>query len=159
MRIRRTDNGYQKALSHRHVMRQCKHGDTEQGYHEKETEMTRFTDNVNRYLATMKIRQTYLSMQSGIDKNKLSRILTGVQEESGSDMEKIARGLGKSVAYFLADDMVISSPGTAKADKIAFYAGEPTEKQARIARDLTELMETVDLVVSAKTRFKSIAEE
>ncbi|MBQ3682058.1 MAG: hypothetical protein II922_03150 [Succinimonas sp.] len=121
--------------------------------------MTRFTDNVNRYLATMKIRQTYLSMQSGIDKNKLSRILTGVQEESGSDMEKIARGLGQSVAYFLADDMVISSMGTSKADKIAFYAGEPTEKQARIARDLTELMETVDLVVSAKTRFKSIAEE
>ena len=63
------------------------------------------------------------------------------------------------MAYFLADDMVISPMGTAKADKIAFYAGAPAEKQAGIARDLIELMETLDLVVSAKTRFKNIAEE
>ena len=48
--------------------------------------MTKFVSNVNAYLSEMKIKQTYLSMISGIDKNKLSRILTGAQEENGSDM-------------------------------------------------------------------------
>ena len=47
--------------------------------------MSKFINNVNKYLSEMKIKQTYLSMTSGIDKNKLSRLLTGVQEESGTD--------------------------------------------------------------------------
>ena len=58
--------------------------------------MTKFISNVNKYLSEMKIKQTYLSMITGIDKNKMSRLLTGSQEESGTDMEKIARGLGKN---------------------------------------------------------------
>lgn len=54
--------------------------------------MTKFISNVNKYLSEMKIKQSYLSMVTGIDKNKMSRLLTGSQEESGTDMEKIARG-------------------------------------------------------------------
>ena len=45
--------------------------------------------------ARMEIKQTYLSMITGIDKNKLSRLLTGSQGESGADMEIIAEALGK----------------------------------------------------------------
>lgn len=52
--------------------------------------MTKFISNVNKYLSEMKIKQSYLSMVTGIDKNKMSRLLTGSQEESGTDMEKIA---------------------------------------------------------------------
>ena len=76
--------------------------------------MTRFINNVNKYLSEMKIKQTYLSMITGIDKNKISRILTGVQEESGTDMEQIAN-------------------------------------------QLMELMENIDEVLSAKSRFEHIA--
>ena len=36
-------------------------------------------------------------MITGIDKNKMSRLLTGSQEESGTDMEKIASGLGEEL--------------------------------------------------------------
>ena len=50
--------------------------------------MTKFISNVNKYLSEMKIKQSYLSMITGIDKNKMSRLLTGSQEESGTDMEK-----------------------------------------------------------------------
>ena len=50
--------------------------------------MTKFIENVNAYLASKSIKQTYVSMQSGIDVKKLSRILTGVQDVTGSDMEK-----------------------------------------------------------------------
>ena len=119
--------------------------------------MTKFINNVNKYLSEMKIKQTYLSMITGIDKNKISRILTGAQEESGTDMEKIARGLGKTVEFFLADTIYIPQMGTVSANKIVFYAGEPSEKQEQIANQLMELMENIDEVLSAKSRFEHIA--
>ena len=55
-----------------------------------ECDMTKFIENVNSYLSQMKIKQTYISLKSGIDTKKLSRILTGTQDVSGADMEKIA---------------------------------------------------------------------
>ena len=119
--------------------------------------MTKFINNVNTYLSEMKIKQAYLSMITGIDKNKMSRLLTGVQEESGTDMEKIARGLGKSIEFFLTDTINVPKVGAASTNKIAFYAGEPSEKQERIAKQLMELMENIDEVLSAKSRYKHIA--
>ncbi len=119
--------------------------------------MTKFICNVNKYLSEMKIKQTYLSMVTGIDKNKMSRLLTGSQEENGTDMEKIARGLGKNVEFFLADTISIPRMGTLEGNKIAFYAGEPTEKQEQIAMQLMELMANIDEVLSAKSRFENIA--
>lgn len=119
--------------------------------------MTKFISNVNKYLSEMKIKQTYLSMITGIDKNKMSRLLTGSQEESGTDMEKIASGLGKSVEFFLADAIVIPQIGNMVVNKIAFYAGEPSQKQEQIAKQLMELMENIDEVISAKSRFENVA--
>ena len=119
--------------------------------------MTKFISNVNKYLSETKIKQTYLSMITGIDKNKMSRLLTGSQEESGTDMEKIASGLGKSVEFFLADAIVIPQMGNVEINKIAFYAGEPSQKQEQIAKQLMELMENIDEVISAKSRFENVA--
>ena len=122
-----------------------------------ESVMTKFISNVNKYLSEMKIKQSYLSMITGIDKNKMSRLLTGSQEESGTDMEKIASGLGKSVEFFLADTIVVPQIGNMAINKIAFYAGEPSQKQEQIAKQLMELMENIDEVISAKSRFENIA--
>lgn len=119
--------------------------------------MTKFIKNINKYLSEMKIKQTYLSMVTGIDKNKMSRLLTGSQEESGTDMEKIARGLGKNVEFFLADSINVPQVGSFLMDKIAFYAGEPSQKQELIANQLMELMENIDEVMSAKSRFENMA--
>lgn len=119
--------------------------------------MTKFISNVNKYLSEMKIKQTYLCRITGIDKNKMSRLLTGSQEESGTDMEKIARGLGKSVEFFLADSINIPQVGSFAINKIAFYAGEPSHKQEQVAKRLMELMENIDEVMSAKSRFENVA--
>lgn len=121
--------------------------------------MTVFIDNVNKYLSAMKMKQTYLSMVTGIDKNKISRLLTGAQEESGSDMEKIAKGLGKRVEFFLQDSIFVPQVENCAGNKIAFYAGTPSEKQEEIAKCLMELMENIDEVLSAKCRFKNMAED
>lgn len=121
--------------------------------------MTKFINNVNKYLSEMKIKQAYLSMVTGIDKNKMSRLLTGSQEESGTDMEKIAQGLGKNVEFFLADTIIIPKVDTPAVNKIAFYAGEPSGEQEQIAKQLMELMENIDEVMSAKSRFENIARD
>lgn len=121
--------------------------------------MTKFIQNVNKYLSEMKIKQTYLSMITGMDKKKLSRLLTGVQEESGSDMEMIARGLGKNIEFFLSDTMLIPKVEDFSMGKIAFYAGEPSLKQEQMAEQLIELMENIDEVMSVRSRFRNIARE
>lgn len=121
--------------------------------------MGKFVENVNAYLNQMKIKQTYLSMLTGIEKNKLSRILNGIQDVTGKDMETIADALGLDVAFLVSDSFaapVISSFGP---EKVAFYAGEPTEKQEMIAKQLIELMSNIDEVISAESRVINMLKE
>ena len=115
--------------------------------------MTKYIDNVNTYLSQMKIKQTYVSMKSGIDKKKLSRILTGTQDASGTDMERIANALGERMEFSVPRIMDF------EPEKIAFYAGETTEKQEEVANKLLQLMENIDEVMSAKNRFLNISRE
>lgn len=63
--------------------------------------MTKYIENLNLYLDARKIKQTYLSMKTGIDAKKMSRILNGVQDITGTDMEKISAALGENTEYFL----------------------------------------------------------
>lgn len=121
--------------------------------------MTKYIANVNTYLTQMKIKQTYVSLKTGIDTKKLSRILTGVQDISNTDMEKIADALGKKIEFFLSDPFCVPQINEFMPEKIAFYAGEPTEKQEEMARKLIRLMENIDEVMSAKGRFLNISRE
>lgn len=120
-------------------------------------EMTKFIKNVNTYLSQMKIKQTYVSLKTGIDTKKLSRILTGTQDVSGTDMEKIADALGQKAEYFLSDAFSAPRINEFVPDKIAFYAGNPTDKQDEIAEKLEKLMGNIDEVMSAKYRFLNMS--
>lgn len=121
--------------------------------------MTRYIKNVNMYLAQMKIKQTYISMKTDMDTKKISRILTGAQEASVSDMEKIASALGRRPEFFFSDAFAVPEITDSPQEKILFYAGEPTEKQEKIAGKLLKLMENVDEVMSARQCCLDIAEE
>ena len=101
--------------------------------------MTKYIENLNLYLDARKIKQTYLSMKTGIDAKKMSRILNGVQDITGTDMEKISAALGE------------------KPEKVTFYAGEPAKEQEKIANTLLKLLENIDEVMSAKGRFLNIS--
>ena len=120
--------------------------------------MGTYIDRVNAYLAGMKVKQTYVSMKSGIDTRKLSRLLTGAQEITSTDMERIAAALGKTVEYFLSDQFQISETVNTDQGKVLFYVGEPTQKQEHTAATLVKLMENIDEVLSAKQRFLNIQE-
>lgn len=119
--------------------------------------MTKYIENINTYLSQMKIKQTYVSRKTGIDTKKLSRILTGAQDISGTDMEKIANALGQKIEYFLRDPFSVPQIDDLMQEKIAFYAGNPTAKQDEMAGKLEKLMANIDEVMSAKGRFINIA--
>ena len=122
-----------------------------------ESEMTKYIENVNAYLSQMKIKQTYVNLKTGIDTKKLSRILTGAQDINATDMEKIAKALGKKMEYFLSDAFCVPQNDKLSTEKIAFYAGNPTDKQDEIAEKLEKLMENIDEVMSAKRRFLNMS--
>ena len=121
--------------------------------------MTKYIENVNTYLSQMKIKQTYISLKTGIDTKKLSRILTGVQDINSTDMEKIATALGQKLEFFLSDNFTVPQTEMFIPEKIVFYAGNPTSQQTEIANKLEKLMENIDEVMSAKYRFLNMAKE
>lgn len=121
--------------------------------------MTKYIENVNTYISQMKIKQTYISLKTGIDTKKLSRILTGNQDINATDMEKIAKALGHKIEYFLSDNFNVPQIHALMPEKIAFYAGSPTAKQDEIAEKLEKLMGNIDEVMSAKYRFINMARE
>lgn len=119
--------------------------------------MTKYIENLNLYLDARKIKQTYLSMKTGIDAKKMSRILTGVQDITGTDMEKISAALGENTEYFLRDPFPVPQMYEQEAEKVTFYAGEPAKEQEKIANTLLKLLENIDEVMSAKGRFLNIS--
>lgn len=121
--------------------------------------MSKYVENVNAYMTHMKIKQTFVSLKSGIDTSKLSRILTETQDITIGDMEKIATSLGHRVEYFLADDFLVSSGMNTGTTEVVFYVGEPSKEQEVFAMKLVDLIENVDEVLGARNRFiKAIME-
>lgn len=121
--------------------------------------MTKYIENVNAYLSHMKIKQTYISLKTGIDTKKLSRILTGTQDINSTDMEKIANALGQKPEFFLNDAFCVPQINDFIQEKVAFYAGDPTVRQEEIAENLVKMMENIDEVMSAKYRFLNLSKE
>lgn len=126
---------------------------------ERGESMTQYVKNINSYLARMKIKQSYISMKTGIDTKKLSRILTGVQDINSTDMDKISKALGRDTAFFLSNMPVDPGLTDCTRERIAFYAGEPAGRQEEIAKKLVKLMENIDEVLSAKARFLNLSKE
>ena len=116
--------------------------------------MTKFVDNLNKYMSEMQIKQTYLSMITGID---LSEILTGDQEISDTDIEKIARALGKPVEFFTADTIHVLQMENAEANNLSFCTRELSGKQEQVANQMLEMIKNMDEVLSAKIRFTNMA--
>ena len=114
--------------------------------------MSKYIENVNTYLSQKKIKQTFVSMKTGIETSKLSRILSGTQDVTSSDMELIATLLGKRVEYFLSENFQLENTQGNLKTEIAFYVGNPGVDQEKFAMKLIDLIENIDEILGAKGR-------
>ncbi len=71
-------------------------------------------------------------------------------------MELISTAIGKSINFFLIENPVFKTEYAEYSPKISFYAGNPNGQQTKVADNLLELMENIDLVLSAEGRFLSL---
>ncbi len=115
--------------------------------------MSKFTENVSAYMSAKKIKNNYISLKTGFDTSKLSRVLNDKQPATEDEMTLISNALGHDCAYFLQDDF--SAPtDQLRSGKVALcYIGNPTESQKVTFNKLVELAENMENIVSAKANF------
>ena len=74
-------------------------------------------------------------------------------------MEIIANALGQKIEFFLAESFSVPKKEFGPAGEIAFYAGEPKQEQEIFAKQLLELIENADEILSAKDYFMTVSGE
>lgn len=106
--------------------------------------MSQFIDNVKVYVKKRKIRQTYISLMTGWDKSKVSKLFSGSIELKETDAEHLARALGHDMVYFLTDfsEKKLESETNGK---LAFFAGSlENEDDKKTADKLVEMFRFYD---------------
>lgn len=91
--------------------------------------MSKFVSNYNQFLTTMQIKQNYISRKSGIKENKLSRILTGKQPASETDLEALSTAAGKTLQYFLSQNFSVKKKITSLPQHELFFLRWRTHKK------------------------------
>lgn len=120
--------------------------------------MNEFIDNVNKYINHYGIKQTAISLKTGIEKNKLSRLLSKKQGILMEDMDNIAKSLGKSVTYFF-NDMELNNIKYDDYTSIAFSMGEPTPEKEDFANIIFDFLEHIDAIMGIPNKIKRYSKE
>lgn len=116
--------------------------------------MTTFIENVNKYLAHYKIKNSFLVKMTKIEKNKLSRLLTEKQNVQLEDMEAISKALSKNISYFMQETLGLQKVEYKEDAHIAFYMGEVDEKKKALANDVFDFLENVDAILGFEKKMK-----
>ena len=105
--------------------------------------MSKFIENVNKYLEIRNIRQTYVSLMTGWGKSKVSKILSGKIELKESEAEILANALGYDMSYFL-NGSAVQYKELGENGQLAFFAGNLEDADKRIADKLVEMFRFYD---------------
>ena len=116
--------------------------------------MNIFIANINKYITHYGIKQNFISIKTGIEKNKLSRLLNEVQDILQEDMNKIAMALNKDIAYFMDDNLGLITPNYEESTSIAFYMGTPTKEKEETANLIFDFLEHIDAILGVKSKIK-----
>lgn len=118
--------------------------------------MTNFIKNINEYISFYKIKQTFIANQTGIEKNKLSRLLNGKQDITYKDMILISKALGKEVKYFTKEKLELKEIQYKDTSSITFYMGEPDESKIKFANKIFDFLEHIDAILGVQNKIKKI---
>lgn len=105
--------------------------------------MSKFIENVKNYLNVRNIRQTYVSLMTGWDKSRVSKVLNGTIELKESEAEFLAEALGHDMTYFLVSS-VEEYRENEDNGQLAFFAGAIEEDEKKIADKLVEMFRFYD---------------
>ncbi|MEE1032434.1 MAG: helix-turn-helix transcriptional regulator [Ruminococcus sp.] len=105
--------------------------------------MSKFIEGVKNYLNVRNIRQTYVSLMTGWDKSRVSKVLNGTIELKESEAEFLAKALGHDMTYFL-DSSVEEYREIENNGQLAFFAGTLAEEDKKIADKLVEMFRFYD---------------
>lgn len=111
-----------------------------------------FIENLNSNVDVNKITHAYISLNTGIEPSKLSRLMTGSQDTSYQDMEKLAGALGQKIDYFLQEDFIVSELDDVVDAQYAFYAEMPSEKHHKLVKNLIIFIRNMDDILGAEDR-------
>lgn len=121
--------------------------------------MANFIENLNEYINHYGIKQAFIVKRSGIEKNKLSRILNSVQDVTQEDMISISNALDKEVTYFFQPKLDLSTTDYKESTSIAFYMGTADESKQEIANKVFDLLEHVDAILGIRKKLQKDAFE
>lgn len=112
--------------------------------------MSKFIENVNEYIRQRKFKNRYISLMTGWDQSKVSRVLNekGTRGISDRDMKTLAEALGESVEFFLTgtpEDMKLE---LTLNSQLAFSAGKLSKDDALTAEYVIEMLRYHDALTS-----------
>lgn len=113
--------------------------------------MSKFITNLNEYMARNKLKQNFLVAVTGMDKTKISRILTEKQSITHEEMQLIAEALGKTVSYFLQEKLDFNMPNNPE-ETLAFSMGHPDSEIIELANKTLDLLEHFDSILGIEDK-------
>ena len=121
--------------------------------------MTNFIQNLNAYIGHYGIKQAFIVKRTGIEKNKLSRILNSAQPVTYEDMLSISNALDKDLKYFIQEKLDLSTPDYKESASIAFYMGTVDESKEKLANQVFDLLEHIDAILGIRKKLQKDALE
>lgn len=121
--------------------------------------MTNFIQNLNEYIDHYGIKQTFIAKQTGIEKNKLSRILNSIQDITHEDMASISNALGKEIGYFFQEKIELPTTDYKESSSIAFYMGTTDENKKELANQVFDFLEHLDAILGVRKKLQKCASE
>lgn len=111
--------------------------------------MSKFIENLKKYLEVRNIRQTYVSLMTGWDKSRVSKVLSGTIELKESEAEFLANALGHDMTYFLSGS-IEQYRELATNGQLAFFAGTLKDEDKETADKLIEMFRFYDALTMIK---------
>ena len=108
--------------------------------------MSKFVENVNEYITNNKIKQSFIALKTGMNANKISRILNQTQNATEVDMEAISIALGHSIDFFLSPNFKANETVT-DYEQVSFYSGNVKNINGEAVDDCIRLLENIHSIL------------
>ncbi|MDK2984757.1 MAG: hypothetical protein PWQ96_399 [Clostridia bacterium] len=118
-----------------------------------------FINNLNKYINHYGIKKSFIIKQTGIEKNKFSRLLNKKQDILYEDMYTISKVLGKDISYFMQENLDLFSTDYKDSTFIAFYMGTADESKKELANNVFDFLEHIDAILGIRKKLKKDALE